>query len=321
MAKAARQGKQEKQLRQAKRSLKYEIIGLGLVVLACLSLVSLYSQHPGTVGGWFQRVLSSLAGSGRVMIPLMLIFVGLQVMNRKHYTTLNLRTGAAFGLFLLALAFLHLQLDGMDVMKRQDIFSLGHQGKGGGLIGAVLAYGLTRAFGMLGSTVVLVGLTVCCLMLLTNMSVVEASKLGWQKAKQLSAWLRNQLGEFLFVVVEDQEAVPIRLPKPAREKEKQDAKGVKVSDPIIRNIPLIINGAEFKGTPGGEDDLPETLFPEIKPVQDLESEMPKAKVKAQDQVGTVTGTPLSRQVARESLHDYLLPPINLLQRSLKVKNT
>ncbi len=304
MAKAVRQ------VKQAKRELKHEILGLGLVVLACLGMVSLYSAHSGAFGGWLNRVLSTLAGWGKPVIPLMLIFIGLQVMNRKHHRALSLRTAAVFVLLLLFLAFIHLQIPLIEAMPAKYVFAEAKEGAGGGLIGAGLAYGLLKGFGVVGSYIIIFGLALVCLMLVTNLSVIEGYKSGWDRLKRTGTWVSKQLGDFLFVVVDDPDASPV--PKVMRrEKKGHDAKA---PEDVMRDIPLIIDGAEFRGGTA-EEEPPESLFPEIKP-KAAEHEPRKEKLP-----GVVTGTPVSRQVARQGNLEYLLPPVNLLQRNIKVKNT
>lgn len=308
--------KVKRQAKQPKRELKNEIFGLCLVLVACLGLVSLYSPNPGTIGGWLNRVLSTLAGTGRILIPLILIFVGIQTMNRKHNQAKTKRTAAVVGLFLLFLAFVHLQIPVIEGRLPNEIISLGLKGEGGGLLGAVLALGLLKAFGMAGSEIIIFGLALVLLMLLTNLSVIEGSKLVWEKLKKAFAWISNQLGDFLFVVVEDSEAVPVKLPSLGSNSKKaaKNAKSAVEQGQGIRNIPLIINGTEFRGEPG-EEEVAETLFPEVK------SKKQEVENKQDKQPGVVTGTPISRQVARQDGQDYALPSINLLQRSIMVKNT
>ncbi len=317
MARAARP---VKQLKQLKKDLKYEVSGLCMVVLACLGLVSLYSSERGVIGDVLFRTLSTLAGSGKLFLPLILMFIGVQTMNRKHHNSMGLRTSAASGLFFLFLAFIHLQIPGVEFMNRMEIIDLGKKGMGGGIIGATLAYALKEAFGMLGSHVVIFGLFLVLVVLLTNRSVIDVWKTLWQKLVVFAAWVRGQLVDFLFVVVEDQEAVPIQLPgassKAKRKKEKAMADSINTSEALIRDIPLIINGKEYHGGPQ-EEEIPETLFPELKGKSEP-SDMgkPKQKIPA-----AVTGTPISRQVARAGNQDYTLPPLSLLQQSMRIKNT
>lgn len=322
MAKVARQ-----KVRQAKQRLKNEISGLAMVLVACLAMVSLYSPQPGTIGGWFDRVLSALAGSGRSLIPLMLIFAGVQVMNPKQHKGMKTRNSAVLALVLLFLAFMSLQIPGFELMQRKEIFTAGNHGEGGGLVGAVLGYGLKSAFGMAGSNVIIFGLAVVCLVLLTNMSVMDAIKIVWDKFKSLLAWLNGHLQDFLFVVVEDDEALAVssvrskdgKEKKAKRDKQSKAETKAERTDSEIRDIPLIINGAEFRGEHAVEA-VPETLFPEVE-TKGTEAVENAPKKEQMLPPGVVTSTPISRQVAREGNLQYALPPVSLLQRSLKVKNT
>jgi DNA segregation ATPase FtsK/SpoIIIE, S-DNA-T family len=314
-AKQVKQTKQTKHINQIKRDIKYEITGLGMVLVACLGFVSLYSSERGVLGDMFYRTLSTLAGTGKILIPLMLIFVGIQIMNRKHHNSMKPRSGAATGLFVLFLAFLHLQISGVELLNRSEVLELGKKGQGGGVIGATIAYGLKQAFGMVGGHVVIFGLALVFVMLLTNRSIIEGSKVLWQKTSEFVAWVWAQLRDFLFVVVEDEEAVPVRLH--GKDKgNKAIFDSMKATEAVIRDIPVIINGKEYRGAPQ-EEELPETLFPELKPKQGV-PEIPQAKEKLP---GTLTGTPISRQVAREGNQDYSLPPMSLLQQSMRLKNT
>ncbi|HEX3015508.1 MAG TPA: DNA translocase FtsK [Desulfobacteria bacterium] len=297
--------------RTIKHELKSEIGGLILVVLACVSLVSLFSPQPGNIGQLVNEVLKSIAGGGRVIIPLILIFLGLQVMNRKHHPAMTTRVAASCGLFLLLLAFLHLQLPGFEFMKRPQIFAAGQQGLGGGLLGAALSYAVYKAFGPVGSYVVIFGLSLVLLVVLTNRSITEAVKNLWTGLKQVSQRIYQQLQEFLFVVVEDedrQEEKPAKRKPSKREEREKDGQQA-----AIRDIPLIINGAEYRESMT-EEEPPENLFtPAPEPAGQVQ--------KPESAPGVVTSTPITRQIAREGLLAYTLPSLSLLQRSIKIKNT
>ncbi len=275
----------------------------------------------GTIGGWFYRGLSALAGYGKVMIPVLLILLGIQVMNQKHHRQMFLRNSMLLVLYLLYLALLTMQLPGFSLLRQHDIMNLSNQGDGGGLIGGFLAYGLRSAFGVPGSYVIIVGLGVLCLVLLTKLSVTEVTKLTWQNAKRVFAIISAQLKDFLFVVVEDQEALPMQPQKTNQRKTKREIPGSEpelAATALARDIPLIINGKEFSAE--HEEEIGELPYSDAKSVV-VPEEPAAVKTPLTAGPGVVTSTPLTRQIAREGNTNYLMPPMSLLQRSLRVKNT
>ena len=54
-----------------KETIRNEVIGVFVVGMACLGIVALYSDRSGVFGGEIRRILTVLAGGGRVWIPIM----------------------------------------------------------------------------------------------------------------------------------------------------------------------------------------------------------------------------------------------------------
>lgn len=155
---------------QIKDELKYEILGIALVALGILGLVCLLLPEAGLLSSFIDKVLKSVAGEGRYILPFLLILVGAKFVRNRAQANLSERMYGVLVLFLIALTLFHL------VIPVENAFSAGFAGDGGGLIGALVSYVAIKSFGIIGTYVILVAFSLIALLLLTKLSTAAMVK-------------------------------------------------------------------------------------------------------------------------------------------------
>ena len=102
----------------------------------------------GVVGAFIYRSLASLAGNGKMLIPLGFLVFGINFILPKFKLTGFQGFGIVFSCMMI-LSIIHLPLAfGLNSI------SLAWLGEGGGIIGALIAWVLAKAFGEIGSYIV-----------------------------------------------------------------------------------------------------------------------------------------------------------------------
>ncbi|MGI6541980.1 MAG: DNA translocase FtsK 4TM domain-containing protein [Limnochordia bacterium] len=132
-----------------------EIIAIILISLAVLILVGLHSSAVGVVGSYLAYALRTTVGQAADLPPILLILWSFTLIREKKSAG---RRRKASSLVILFAVFVTM----LEIMARQappaETAVVG-AGYGGGYIGRVLATLTLQAFGLTGSTVVLIGMT------------------------------------------------------------------------------------------------------------------------------------------------------------------
>jgi S-DNA-T family DNA segregation ATPase FtsK/SpoIIIE len=140
------------------------LVGVLLLVAGLVTLIALLLPAEGLLNRYVDNVLRPLFGQGALLLPVLLLVAGAfverapKVGNGWQVTTLG-----GVVIFMGALGLIHLASGqrGTDAGLRQ----------GGGVIGNLLASGLSALISPAGAFVVLLGLTVAGLLLLFNLTV------------------------------------------------------------------------------------------------------------------------------------------------------
>ncbi|MEG3070612.1 MAG: DNA translocase FtsK 4TM domain-containing protein [Candidatus Syntrophopropionicum ammoniitolerans] len=185
---------------QIKDELKYEILGIALVALGILGLVCLLLPEAGLLSSFIDKVLKSVAGEGRYILPFLLILVGAKFVRNRAQANLSERMYGVLVLFLIALTLFHL------VIPVENAFSAGFAGDGGGLIGALVSYVAIKSFGIIGTYVILVAFSLIALLLLTKLSTAAMVKGFTTKVRNTFKNAVARIMNFLFEEVEEEKA-------------------------------------------------------------------------------------------------------------------
>lgn len=304
-----------------KETIRNEVIGVFVVGMACLGLVALYAERSGVIGGEIKRLLTVLAGGGRVWIPIMVGAWGLAYMNQR-IPRLGAKVVGAILLWLVFLGLLHLQLPGIEAFSRTDIFSEGKLGHGGGIVGAGVTALLKTTIGIPGSYVVLIMGAFMGALLITNRSLIRGVQEVGQVGKESGLWMKHQMHDFIDVLKNSEgenpsdkdsaSQVDLKAEDKTPKKMGTPPKGLTLAlDPDVVERPLVIKTLE------DQNDLPvETNAP--KGQIGFEKMFGGAHANTIFPPGKVTSTPISRQTREDG--NFQLPQVSLLNKALKLKN-
>ena len=211
-----------------------EIGGLLLIVLAILSLLTLFD--PGSVSQWWVDVLRSIFGWGAFVVVILIGLLGGVIFRVAQSPITHTPWRTIIGLeiaFFAALGAMHALTPGVDLWKLQA------QGNGGGAIGWALSSPLVASIGQSGAGIVFV--------LIGLIGLAVAFKLPWSKwASAFFAKLQSFSNQYLPSTAEqsqsgappvEEEIVP---PKPVTIKAR------KIDQPPVHatQLPLKIVKAE-----------------------------------------------------------------------------
>ncbi|MDD3653502.1 MAG: DNA translocase FtsK [Desulfotomaculaceae bacterium] len=276
---------------QLEEKLKYEICGVILIALGVLGTVSLFSQPSGLISDFAVRLMRNIAGEGCLFFPLLMFLMGVRLVRRRSRATMSQRMYGVILLFFTGLSFFHL------IIPLEDAFNAGINGDGGGILGALISYFLRESFGTFGTYLILATAGIVALLLLTNISLVAVAQIVAVKVREGARKGYRRLYDYLFT-------------GEAEETEK------KQPAPVI-----IDHGDEFTAL--------EVSLVSGKNVNEQEQDDQSAKKKrAPAPVKSPVEAPdcqkaenlKVRPVFPENQH-YQLPPLSILFRPYRVKNT
>jgi DNA segregation ATPase FtsK/SpoIIIE, S-DNA-T family len=321
--------------RVLKETVLHEVIGIAALGMAVLGVVLLYTDHSGVIGEKIKQILTVIAGSGRVFLLFMLGAWGIAYMNRRHSEN-KWRTIGVITLWLVLEGIFHFQLPGIEAFSQSDLIQEGKNGHGGGLIGAFIALLLKSSVGVTGGYVVLIFLALIGALLVTNRSLIGGIQEATRVGKETGLWVKNQVGEFVFVIQDSNEENTDSILQESIEKKhlrknikKKDSKSdtdfPKILPPEVAERSVIIKTLEDPSDSGNvEMDGMVQDREEVQPAiqsEDKIKNLPKEEGSSAQGVlppGKVTGTPVSRLAQKDG--NYQLPNLTLLHKSLKVKN-
>lgn len=287
-------------LGQLKEELKYEIIGIALIAMGVLGLLSILAPSSGLVSEFIDRILKSIAGEGRYLFPLLLAMIGVKlVLKRRRTTTVSVRMYGALLLFILVLTFCHL------IIPVDDSFTAGLAGDGGGLLGAIFSFILRKSFGIIGTYIILIAAGIIVLLLLTNLSLAAMTKkfvIGLLAGAKGSL---QGLDNFFFTKVEEDKETPATSPV--------------IIDNTDETFPTGVPATGRKGQAGNERTFPtisdyDSKKEAVNP--DRLKDEPGDETKKDEEMDALFNKELSGVLGA-----YQLPPLTILSRPFKAKNT
>ena len=157
-----------------------EVIGAALIALGLFSVASLLVPEGVMTRAWL-GLLQTVFGWGLLAVPLALAASGLWLLLRRFQARLpHIRPAQVVGTVLLYLALLVILHACLFPADRVEALQFADQGRGGGLLGAVLWSGLLGALGVAGTLVVMAAWLVAGVMLVAGWSLADV--VAWMDA-------------------------------------------------------------------------------------------------------------------------------------------
>lgn len=250
-------------LLQLSRDRKLDIVGLVLGGVGLFTLVSFISPQQGVISGAWIDILQRGFGWGTFIIPITLLVGGGWLLSRKlgdRYRPPDMErvVGAVF-LFFALLVLMQALTGGTDYDER---LAIAREGRGGGIIGAVLLTALHTSLGASGTGIVMVAWTLIGVTLLSGISVPELLDFG----VRLVSWIRSQLPSFTLRRRRPEIAPPIDLATSPKVKQSGQFPRQTPAKPELKSRPpaeLISAPSVATGTSWTLPSLAEILEPGI----------------------------------------------------------
>ncbi|WP_353892032.1 DNA translocase FtsK 4TM domain-containing protein [Proteinivorax hydrogeniformans] len=176
-----------KRKRKNKKIFEKEIYAVILATFSGLAVASLLVPNQvGQIGLFVHNTLVTLAGKTSVVIPLFLFIYSIKLMF-KDDSSLKL-TGRLLGSLILFFCFLlsaHIMAaEGMEEYSFKNLWDIGIQGEGGGILGAILASIFLQGFGYIGTLITVISFMVIGVVLLIDISISSILKKAFEFFKR-----------------------------------------------------------------------------------------------------------------------------------------
>ena len=174
----------EPQYDEGAEIIRAEVFIISSFVVAVLLFLSNFNLC-GAVGQFLKSAQLGLFGSVGYLVPIFLFIGTCFALSNKGNVRATLKLCAAIGAALVLCGLFHLLFGGKEapITGFLEYYKLSAAtGKGGGLVGGLLAGGLASVVGTVGAYVVLIAVLIICIVCITEKSVIKAMKNGGDKA-------------------------------------------------------------------------------------------------------------------------------------------
>jgi S-DNA-T family DNA segregation ATPase FtsK/SpoIIIE len=294
MARRKRSRRQDKQPHS-------EVTGLIIIAFAILAGASLFFEsNTGMIGSFLLRLQKTIAGEYAPVLPFAMVMWGVRMMLFPESKLFARRVIGVSLIVLCLLVAVHI-LAAPD-LTTQTLLTMARDGlgevRGGGMLGALGAIGLLKAFGLVGSVVVLVSTSSIGMFLLVDISLKQVVEWVIRTMKTAGAAAVRTVTSLNRAISESVKAPVPEKPKP---------------------VPGLVNIHDYQ-SPADEQE------------EEIDSPTPApVLVPSTPEVRSEPSVPQIRPVIPEMVMDeddgpdelaelYQLPALNLLQKTIRLKD-
>ena len=273
-----------------------ELLGIFLIVIAILLGVSLYFQATGVVGEILTRGFKVILGRGAYILPFLFLLYGINLIKSERIEV-TVRVVGLIIMFVVVITILHLDI------KPGTEFKFALEGKGGGIVGALILYILRQGLEEVGTYIVLGALGLIGFLLAANLflaniisqirdyikSMVDKLKVKFNKIQARWTQLREQRKKEKRKVkkeIEEELDSQEELKKNKQQSKNKLKKSISVSNPNSENNKM-----------------------KSSEVKDKEEDAKKQETKNEEQIREGN----FNEVSEQTDDGYNLPPLSLLQ--------
>lgn len=166
--------------KNVQNDIKFEIIGVSMILASVYVYISLFSSSAGIVGEKIKLLTLGIFGLGAYIFPILVMILGIAWVYMKGEMKVNIKF-YSFCIFLIAtLIALFLAKygqienagsDWLDTVK--FCYGEGAQYSGGGAVGGAFGYAFVKLFGMVGTIAFIIGLYIISVLMFTETSFVR----------------------------------------------------------------------------------------------------------------------------------------------------
>lgn len=288
-------------------SSNYEISGIIIFCFGIFTFISLFSQSTGMMGKWVSDGIHFLFGLGAPAAALFLVLFGLKYALAARGIAMSRRNGLLFCLFLLFLCLVHhYYVPFGKEMEISEILSYG------GLAGGGLTAFFHLVLGEIGTTILLLGLSVVNILLLTHWSLSRGAEKVGTRAQKISAKTGEKLGGVAQRIREKKAAMDAAR-SAARLEELKDKptefifKKKKTEEPEEEKEQAVEMPAESEEEEIPPEELAEAAAEEPSP--SVEENPAPSPIKAEDEKEITPSRPPITAIVKP---EYKFPPLTLL---------
>nr|WP_092067783.1 DNA translocase FtsK [Dendrosporobacter quercicolus]NSL46773.1 DNA translocase FtsK 4TM domain-containing protein [Dendrosporobacter quercicolus DSM 1736]SDL63484.1 DNA translocase FtsK [Dendrosporobacter quercicolus] len=190
---------------------KYELLGIILTTAGIIGLVSLWGFNAGPVGLFIAKLQKYLFGIGAPVVPCIVIAIGLRYIGTRAAIVYSLKFWGIAMLYSLLLAVYH----HFTIAQGSEILP-GSLTAGGGFTGGFILFALRKLFGMDGSIIILLALSICALIMTTTWSLAVGMLKAKHRAVESLQNARESIAatcESMFEEAEEDEELAVRQQK------------------------------------------------------------------------------------------------------------
>ncbi|MDK2810184.1 MAG: segregation ATPase FtsK/SpoIIIE, family [Petroclostridium sp.] len=168
-------GKKTTQNNTSQINVHGEVVALFTIALGLLMGVSFFSEGAGIFGNSFRNICMGLFGYLIYAIPFLVTAYGVHYVIQKGQLQCSYKYWLSFGLLVLISAIVHIFFydSGRELSVKESIeffYISGQQGKGGGVVGGLIAEPMINMFGIWGAGIILVTCSLIFIMIITEIS-------------------------------------------------------------------------------------------------------------------------------------------------------
>ena len=239
-----------------------EILAVILAAIGIFLIFSLFNKT-GKLGRFVIGILTGLVGSFGMFLMLILLFVlAWTVLRGTSGTVFSTKNSILFTLMLLLIAALvHTFSFGVEKYAGFNFFGIVRQmwtqGKGGGIIGGLISYGLQLLVAKPGTLIILIPATLVLAMVLFSLSIVRAGKKVAHAGGKVKGWLSGVVERFRKSDAANKEKRKKAAEERARKKEQKEEEERSAAENAAKNGADEVgrNGADAGNASDADDDL------------------------------------------------------------------
>ena len=251
----------------AKKQFNNEIYGIFTIAIGLILLVSIQGNSVGRVGELIKYTLMGLFSSSIVVLPYLLILYGVFVFINK--SVLKEKRTILFYILIFTSITIFKSLRIIDTINSisstnmvewlKQVFNLGTQGVGGGIVGTSIAKLFVNLFGVTITYIIIFTLLLVSLILHTKISLLSVGIKFKNQLINLISVVKNGILNFIFVPVIDEKKKGKKLVSIAVSSGNLDDNVVFEKDKMIdEKIKILDFTANSSGKPLDEHKIEET---------------------------------------------------------------
>lgn len=302
------------------KKLLFEIYGILTISVAIYVAICLYYKTGSVVPTAIGNVLRGLTGMGSFIIPFFLLLLGLALIARQDHISFKLKFYSLISLFILFLILLEIKISaGINaknfIQRIQFAYTSGKTNLGGGAIGEIFAYPITKILSKVGAYLFTITFIVINLLILTNASLYKL----FQSLKNKSAHI---FGKFSESIKDKSDKSEKKEKEPAADniETAADKDRVKYIDDVNKKIKIL----DFFRSSQYDNETPEIIDADEGKPEAYDEVKTASAAKPKEEPSKQTAAPLddiNPGSIGNPIKNYEYPPISLLNSPQLSKNS